>query len=211
MIPAIFQAKAATGWPRAPTWRPRPATPAGCRGRSSASPGRSAPSAACFVNLGLRQSFLSNGTADAAYMGFIALLRRLRDRHLDRVPAAVAQAPRGRLSPSMEVAVSLSRRPAWAAPAGSPTRPAVAPARTPRQRPAARAAAPRRRRALPVRVRHELVHRLPLVRGGLRRAERAARRARCGGGSARSRAATTRRPAGSTCRCRATTASTRRA
>ena len=34
MIPAIFQRQGRPpASPRAPTWRPRPATPAGCRGR----------------------------------------------------------------------------------------------------------------------------------------------------------------------------------
>ena len=85
------------------------------------------------VNLALRQSFLSNGTADAAYVAFIALLPRVPGRHLGRVPAAVAQPARRGLTTAMEVAVSLSRRPEGRAPAGSPTRPAVAPAPAPRQ------------------------------------------------------------------------------
>ena len=79
------------------------------------------------------------------------------------------------------------------------------------RRASARHARPRCRRALPVRVRDGRVHRLPLVRGRLRRAERPRRPGRCGGASARSKAATTRRRGGSTSRCRATTASTRRA
>ena len=78
-----------------------------------------------------------------------------------------------------------ARRRRRAAAADQPPAPVVAPGG---DRPELLAA--RRRRAVPLRLRHGGLRRLPLLRGGLRRAERAARRGPPGGGSARSRAAT---------------------
>jgi NNP family nitrate/nitrite transporter-like MFS transporter len=72
MIPAIFQAKAARN---VATGADMEAEARNARRLSRALIGIAGSIGAfggVFVNLGLRQSFLSNGSADAAYMGFIA-------------------------------------------------------------------------------------------------------------------------------------------
>ena len=72
MIPAIFTAKAARNVARGADME---AEARNARRLSRALIGIAGSVGAfggVFVNLGLRQSFLSNGSADAAYMGFIA-------------------------------------------------------------------------------------------------------------------------------------------
>ena len=95
-------------------------------------------------------------------------------------------------------------------PAGRST-PASRPRRAAGGGPPARAAGPRRRGAVPLRVRDGAPASAATPARWRAPSRTACRRARCGGGWARSRAATTPTPGASTCRCRATTASTPRA
>ena len=83
MIPAIFQAKAAT---KVAEGADLEAEARNARRLSRALIGIAGSVGAfggVFVNLGLRQSFLSSGSADAAYIGFIAFTWRGR-RHSGR-------------------------------------------------------------------------------------------------------------------------------
>ena len=61
MIPAIFARKAR-----------RARIARGGRTRSSASPGPSGAAGGVLINIAFRQSFLTDGTGDAAYLGFMA-------------------------------------------------------------------------------------------------------------------------------------------
>jgi hypothetical protein len=47
------------------------------------------------VNLAFRQSYLALQNGDGAVLAFIAFLRHLLRRHLDRLPAAPRRPPRG--------------------------------------------------------------------------------------------------------------------
>ena len=165
------------------------------------------------VNLAFRQSFLSSGTGDGAYVAFIgfyvACVVVTWAVYLRPSAAAARRGLSARPGPPTGPTVT-----AVPSPSG-PGRPARAPPGT-RRRSRSRRTPRRSRRCCRSRPASSTASGSTWTPASAATPARwpapsrtACRRARCGAGSARSRAATTPTPGGSTCRCRATTASTR--